>query len=70
MGLKFEVKVKFQGLNPHPTFHVAKIEHKTTRAPFEVILNYLNRDPEVHDLAYGKLVIYNPYSDLKYTTSF
>ena len=29
---KFEVKVKFQGLNPHPTFHVSKIEHKTSPA--------------------------------------
>ena len=27
--LKFEVKVKFQGLNPHPIFHVSKIEHKS-----------------------------------------
>ena len=27
--LKFEVKVKFQGSNPHPIFHVSKIEHKT-----------------------------------------
>ena len=24
LELKFEVKVKFQGLNPHPIFHVAK----------------------------------------------
>ena len=24
---KFEVKVKFQGLNPHPIFHVSKIEN-------------------------------------------
>ena len=28
LELKFEVKVKFQGLNPHPIFHVSKIEHK------------------------------------------
>ena len=35
--LKFEVKVKFQGLNPHPIFHVSKIEHKTSPAPFEVV---------------------------------
>ena len=25
--LKFEAKVNFQGFNPHPVFHVAKIEH-------------------------------------------
>ena len=37
--LKFEVKVKFQGLNPHPIFHVSKIEHKTSPAPFEVVHN-------------------------------
>ena len=70
LELKFEVKVKFQGLNPHPIFHVAKIEHKTTHATFEVILVDFNRDPELHDLAYGKIVFYNPFSGLKYTTSF
>ena len=36
LELKFEVKVKFQGLNSHPVFHVSKMEHKTTPAPFEV----------------------------------
>ena len=60
LELKFEVKVKFQGINPHPIFHVAKIEHKTTPAPFEVILVDFNRDPELHDLAYGNIVFYNP----------
>ena len=70
LELKFEVRVKFQGLNPHPIFHVAKIEHKTTPVPFEVILVDFNRDPELHTLAYGKIVFYNPFSDLKYTTSF
>ena len=69
LELKNEVKVKIQGLNPHPIFHVAKIEHKTTPAPFEVILLDFNRDPELHDLAYGKIVFY-PYSCLKHTTSF
>ena len=70
LELTFEVKVKFQGLRPHPIFHVAKIEHKTTSAPFEVILVDFNRDPELHDLANGKNVFYNPFSGLKYTTSF
>ena len=70
LEIKFEVKVKFQGLNPHPIFHVAKIEHKTTPAPFEVIFVDFNRDPELNDLAYGKIVFYNPFSGLKYTTSF
>ena len=36
LELEFEVKVKFQGLNPHPVFQISKIEHKTTPAPFEV----------------------------------
>ena len=70
LELKFEVRVKFQGLKPHPIFHVAKIEHKTTPAPFEVILVDFNRDPELQSLAYGKIVFYNPFSGLKYTTSF
>ena len=66
LELKFEVKDKFQGLNPHPIFHVAMIEHKTTPAPFEVILIDFIRDPELHDLAYGKIVFYNPYSQIYY----
>ena len=70
LELNFEVKVKFQGLNPHPIFHVAKIEHKTTPAPFEVILIDFYRDPELQDLAYGKTVFYNPCSGLEYTSSF
>ena len=37
LELKFEVKVKFQGLNPHPIFHISKIEHKTSPAPFDVV---------------------------------
>ena len=68
--IKFEVKVKFQGLNLNFVFHVAKIEHKTTPAPFEVIHIDLERDPQLLDLTYGKIVFYNPYSGPKYTTSF
>ena len=50
LELKFEVKVKVQVqcFNPHPIFHVAKIEDKTTPAPFEVVLVDFNRDPELH----------------------
>ena len=44
LELKFEVKVKFQGLNPHPIIHVSKIEHKTSPAPFEVIHIDFERD--------------------------
>ena len=67
---KFEVKVKFQGINPHPLLHVAKIEHKTTRALFEIVHIDLERDPNLPTLPYGKIIFYNPYSGLKYTTSF
>ena len=49
LEVKFEVRVKLQGLNPHPIFHVAKIEHKTTPAPFEVILVDFNCDPELQN---------------------
>ena len=70
LELKFEVRVKFQGLNPHPIFYVAKIEHKTTPAPFEVIYVDFNRDVDFNNLAYGKIIFYNPYSGLTYTTSF
>ena len=66
--LKFEVKVKFQGSNPHPVFQVSQIEHKTTPAPFEVTHIEFDRCPP--DLRYGKIVFYNPYSGPKYTTSF
>ena len=42
LELKLRVKVKFQGLNTHPIFHVSKIEHKTSPAPFEVYTLNLN----------------------------
>ena len=67
---KFEVKVKFQGLNPHPIFHVSKIEHKTSPAPFEVVHIEFERDLNIPTITYGKIVFCNPYSVLKYTTSF
>ena len=68
--LKFEVKINFQGFNPHPVFHVAKREHKTTPAPFEVVHIDFERDPNLPSLTFGKIVFYNPYSGLEYTTSF
>ena len=68
--LKFEVLAKFKGLNLHLVFQVAKIEHKTTPAPFEVIHIDLERDPRFLDSTYGKIIFYNPYSGPKYTTSF
>ena len=42
---KFEVEVRFQGFNPYAVFHFAKLEHKTTAAPFEVVHIDLERDP-------------------------
>ena len=70
LELKFEVKVKFQGLNPHPIFHVSKIEHKTSPAPFEVVHIEFERDLDQPTITYGNIVFCNPYSVLKYTTSF
>ena len=70
LELKFEGKVKLQGFKPHPVFHVAKIEHKTTPAPFQGVHIDFERDPNLPSLTYGKIVFYNPYSGLKYTTSF
>ena len=64
LELTFEVKVKFQGFNPHPVFHVAKIEHKTTPASFEVVHIDFQRDPSLPSLPYGKIVFYNLYSGL------
>ena len=70
LELKFEVKVKFQGLNPHPIFHVSKIEHKTSPAPFEVIHIDFERDLNIPTITNGKIIFCNRYSGLKYTTSF
>ena len=67
---KFEVRVKFQGLNPHPIFHVAKIEHKTSPDLFEIVHIEFERDLEIPTFTYGKITFCNPYSGLKYTTSF
>ena len=70
LELKFEVKVKFQGLNPHPIFHVSKIEHKTSPAPFEVVHIEFERDLIQPSITYGKIIFCNPYSGLKHTSSF
>ena len=70
LELKFEIKVKFQGLNPHPIFHVSKIEYKTSPAPFEVVHIEFERDLNQPTITYGNIVFCNPYSGLKYTTSF
>ena len=70
LELKFEVKVKFQGVNPHPIFHVSKIEHKTSPAPFEVVHIEYELDLTQPTITYGKITFCNPYSGLKYTTSF
>ena len=50
LKLKFDVRVKFQGLKPHPVFQVSKIEHKTTPAPFEITHIELERDPQLPDI--------------------
>ena len=70
LELKNEVKVKFLGLNPHPIFHVSKIEHKTSPAPFEVVHIEFERDLNLPTITYGKIIFCNPYSGLKYTSSF
>ena len=71
LELTFEVKVKFQGLNLHPIFHhVSKIENKSSLAPFEVVHIEFERDLTQLTDTYGKIAFCNPYSGLKYTTSF
>ena len=70
LELKFEVKVKFQGLNPHPIFHVSKIEHKTSAALFEVVHIEFERNLNILTITYGKITFCNPSRSLKNTTSF
>ena len=70
LELKFEVKVKFQGSNPHPIFHVSKIEHKTSPAPLEVVHIEFEQDLDQPTFTYGKIISCNPYSGPKYTSSF
>ena len=70
LELKLEVKVKLQGLNPHPIFDVSKIEHKTSPAPFKVVHVKVERDLNIPTITYGKITFCNPYSGLDYTTSF
>ena len=70
LELKIDVKVKFQGLNPHPIFHVSRIEHKTSPAPFEVVHIEFERDLDQPTFTYGKIIFCNPYSGPKYTSSF
>ena len=60
LELKFEVKVKIQGLNPHPIFHVSKIEQKTSPAPFEVVHIEFEQDLTQPAITYGKIIFCNP----------
>ena len=68
--LNFEVTVKFQGLNPHPIFHVSKKDDKTSPAPFEVVHIEFEQDITQPTITYGKIIFCNPYSGLCYTSSF
>ena len=70
LELKFEIKVKFQGLNSHPIFHVSKIVHKISAAPFEVVHIAFERDLTQPTITYGQIIFCNPYSGPKYTSSF
>ena len=70
LELKFEVKAKFQSFNSHPIFHVSKIEHKTSPAPFEVVHIEFERELTQPTITYGKIIFCNPYSGPKYTFSF
>ena len=77
LELKFEVNVKFQGLNPHPLFHVSKIEHKTSLAPFEVVHIEFERDLNIptiyiaksHSVAHTQVLNILPLFEL-YTTFY
>ena len=57
LELKYEVKVKFQGLNPHPIFHVSKLEHKTSPAPFEVIHIDFERDLNIPTITWQNHIL-------------
>ena len=70
LELKFEVKVKFQGLNPHPIFHVSKLEHQTPPALFEVVHIEFELALTQPTITYGKIIFCNPYSGPKNTSSF
>ena len=70
LELKFEVKIRFQGVNPHQIFHISKIEHKTSPAPFEVVHIEFERDLTQPTITYGKIIFCNPYSGLKFTSFF
>ena len=65
LELKFEVKVKFQGLNPHPIFHVSKTEHKTSPALFQVVHIEFEQNFNISTITYGKIIFCNPHSGLR-----
>ena len=68
--LKFQVKVKLQGLNPHPVIQTVKLEQKTIPVPFLVTYIEFNSDTHILDLTNGKIDFLNPNLGLKYTTFF
>ena len=45
-------------MNPHPIFEVAKLEHKAIDAPFIVTYIEFHSNPDLPDLAYGKIVFF------------
>ena len=49
---------------------MSKLEHKTSPAPFEVENIEFERDLTQPTITYGKIIFCNPYSGLKYTSSF
>ena len=51
-------------------FHVSKIKHKTSPAPFEVVHIEFERDLNIPTITNGKITFCNPYSGPKHTTSF
>ena len=61
--MKFEGKVKFQGLKPLSMFHVAKMGHKTIPVPFEVTNIDNIRDPQLLAITYSQIVT-TPIQDL------
>ena len=63
LEVKFEVEVRFKGLNPLPIFHVAKIERKTTPDPFEVTQMGFNCDPQLHTITNARIYL-TPLQDL------
>ena len=71
LELRFEVSVKFSGLDPHPIPASTEIKYRTIPNPFVVTsVQFTALDDPPFNHNWGHITFYNYISGLKYKTTF